>query len=277
MRLSRVAEAGRRGSPEQIVEGIRSLDSDVVFLPEAYDGEKPIEPEILHRLERELGYTAVSAQYNDCGDRQFSIANDPHMMLLSRVGFERVEERRFGDVRGSIVADIADKDSGQTIRILGIHLDDREEEIRLQQVEELIPCVVDSPYPVVVMGDFNAMYSSSVPARFLKNTMVSGSIDLLSRLDVENVGFVNDILKRLSEMAIGETLRQIERETNLVAADPRRRHTMTPKMRGMEWMPSVRLVQIDHMLTSPDIRVNEFRVGPDYGSDHRSISADVRL
>ncbi len=37
------------------------------------------------------------------------------------------------------------------------------------------------------------------------------------------------------------------------------------------------MIPIDHVLVSPDVFVNEFRVGTDTGSDHRGIVADLQL
>ncbi len=65
--------------------------------------------------------------------------------------------------------------------------------------------------------------------------------------------------------------------TNLTDADPKKRPTTTPKMRGQEWMPSIRIAQIDHIFVSPEIEVSDFRIARDGGSDHRAISATVKV
>jgi endonuclease/exonuclease/phosphatase family metal-dependent hydrolase len=39
----------------------------------------------------------------------------------------------------------------------------------------------------------------------------------------------------------------------------------------------VRLAQIDHMLVSPVIKVDSFKIGRDGGSDHRSITATLTI
>jgi endonuclease/exonuclease/phosphatase family metal-dependent hydrolase len=63
--------------------------------------------------------------------------------------------------------------------------------------------------------------------------------------------------------------------TQLVDADTKKRPTTTPKMRGLEWMPSIRMAQIDHIFVSSDAEVSNFSVAQDGGSDHRAISVDV--
>lgn len=274
-RLSPFALAGRRGSPDRVVRFIEQLNSDILILPEAFDGVRPVDPEIMDRLERYLDYTVVSVAYNDCGDRDFAAAADPHMMLLSRLEVKQVNPHRPADIRTMLTADIVDEHTGKTIRVFGIHLDDRSEESRLKQVEDLVACITESPYPVIATGDFNAMFGDGVPARVLRNKAVPLLHQFLSRRENTKIRYIGDILGRLSEMAIGETIRQFESGTGLVAADPVGRYTTTPKMRGLELMPSIRLAQIDHMYVSPGVTVTNFSVGRDGGSDHRSISATV--
>lgn len=41
--------------------------------------------------------------------------------------------------------------------------------------------------------------------------------------------------------------------------------------------PSTGMIPIDHVLVSPGIRVEDRRVGPDLGSDHRAVVVDLRL
>lgn len=269
-RLSRFAEKGRRGSPEQIIETIKRLDSDIIFLPEAFDGTKRIEPEVQYQLDQ-LGYTPIVIAYDEHSDRQYQAVVDPHMMLLSRLEVVRRQEFRLGDIRTMVMADVVDPDTGQTVRIFGIHLDDRNEENRLRQVENLLPLINSSSSPVIAIGDFNAMHSASVPARILRNGAVLGAIDILPHPRSK------DILRRLSEMASGNTMREIEDSTTLVDADPKKRPTTTPKMRDQEWMPSIRMAQIDHILVSPEIAVSDFGVARDGGSDHRAISATLNV
>ena len=207
-RLTRFAKDGRRGSPEQIVAMLEQLDGDIVVLPEASDGDN-IEPHILQRLEK-IGYHTVrTAHYQDKGDRTYKAVVDPTMKLLSRVEVMRCEELRLGDIRTMLTADVIDPETGRPLRVFGIHIDDRGEKYRLRQIDGLLPEVVASPYPVVMMGDFNAMHGSSLPARLLRNTVVAGAIEHIP------LARVKDLLPRLSQMAIGETMRRIEAETDL--------------------------------------------------------------
>lgn len=266
--MSRYSHHGERGSPEHIVEAIKRLNSDIVFLPEAFDGSKKVESDILYRLE-ELNYSFVAVPYNEHSDRQFQAVVDPHMLFLSKLEVVRHQECRPGDIRNMIVADVIDPASHQVVRFFGVHLDDRNEENRLCQLDDLVPLITASEFPAVVMGDFNAMYSSSMIARFLRNQLTRNVLDLLPHHQIK------DVLRRLSQMAIGDTLQKLEGMTDLVGADAEKRPTTTPKMRGLEWMPSIRLAQIDHIFVSPDIKVGNLSIAKDGGSDHRAISAVI--
>lgn len=268
--MTRFADQGRRGSPEQIVREIERLDSDILFLPEAFDQIKPIEPAVLEHL-KSLGYTVVEAAYADSGSREYAATVDPHMLVLGRLGIESIEITRLGGIRNALTVRVTDPETNRHVRFIGIHLDDRSEKNRLSQVEDLLPLIASSSLPTVLMGDFNAMYQDSLPARIVRHRAV---LAMINHWPHTRSGH---ILHRLSEMAIGETMSRILSETNLTDADPKSQPTTTPKMRGQEWMPSIRMVQIDHILSSPEVETSAFAVARDGGSDHRAISAILTL
>lgn len=268
-RLSRFAGKGERGSPEHILASIERLSGDVVVLPEASDGNN-IDDEVERRL-LELGYESFATFYDDSGDRHYKAMDEPTMRLLSRVEVVDIQKIRPGDIRTMLMADVKDEGTGQTLRVIGVHIDDRGEEFRLRQVEELLQCINESPYPVIALGDFNAMYGSGLAARMLRSRLFGLLVDLVPSARVK------DSLQRLSQMAIGRTMSRIEQGTNLKHADIKMRPTMTPKMRGQEWMPSIPLVQIDHMLVSSQLNASDFEVAGDGGSDHRAISAEIGI
>ena len=268
-RLTRFAGAGKRGSPEQILEVIERLDCDILVLPEASNAND-IEPAIMHKL-KELGYSVQTAFYNEVGDRTYKALTEPTIKLLSRLEVIDFHELRLGDIRTMLVADVVEPDAKSPVRIFGLHIDDRNETNRLNQIEDVLPCVNDSPYPVVMMGDFNAMHRHSLPARFLRKKIVRFAVDKFPHKRIK------DILIRLSGMAVGDTLRRIEEGSDLQRTNLAMRPTTTPKMRGQEWMPSIRMAQIDHMYVSPQITATNFHIARDGGSDHRAISAELRL
>lgn len=268
-RLTRFAKKGR-GSPEHILEGIEKMDADVVFLAEASDNNN-IEPEVINRL-KNLGYEIYTVSYEDGGkDRKWAAEAAPNMKLLSRLPVKNFRQIRLGDIRNALIAEVDDPDTGETIRILGVHLDDRNEKYRLKQVEDLLIYLAESPLPTVVMGDYNAMHAADFRARLLRNRWLARFIKRWPHARTQ------DILERLSDMAIGDTLATLEKGSMCQDADIRRRATTTPKLRFQEWMPSIRMVQIDHMFVSPGVTVEGFRVGTDGGSDHRPISAILEV
>lgn len=266
-RLTRFAKKGR-GSPEHIIEGIRKIDADVVFLAEASDDDH-IDTTVVKQL-KDLGYEIHTVGYEDGGkDRKWAAEAAPNMKLLSRLPVKNFKKIRLGDIRNALIAEVNDAETGQTLRIIGIHLDDRNEEYRLRQVEDLLTYLNESSVSTVVMGDYNAMHAADFRARLLRNRWLSAVIKRWPHARTQ------DILERLSDMAIGDTLSTLEKGSMCKDADIRRRATTTPKLRFQEWMPSIRMVQIDHMFVSPGVTVTGFRVGRDGGSDHRPISATV--
>ncbi len=266
-RLTRFTKRGR-GSPEHIVETIRKLNGDVVFLAEASDGDE-IELGITEQL-KSMGYEIHTVVYDDGSkDRKWAAEVAPNMKLLTRLPVKEFREIRLGGIRNALIADIADPDTGKMMRVFGIHLDDRNEPNRMRQLEDLLVYLDETSLPKIVMGDYNAMHATDFRARLLRNRWLSGAIKRWPHARTR------DIIERLSDMAIGDTLAALESSTTLTDADARRRATTTPKLRFQEWMPSIRLVQIDHMFVTPDLTIKGFKVASDGGSDHRPISSIV--
>ncbi len=265
-RLSRFATDGKRGSPEHIVQGIEVLDADVVFLADAYDGDRPMETKIRTRLEK-LGYELFEVAYGELQRREDSITVAPHMMLLSRLEVVRFEELPLvGGIRNMLSADIIDPETREPMRYFGVHLDDCSEKNRLKQIADVVPLINQAaPMPVVASGDFNAMHGDSLPARIFGNKVSKFVLN-------HAFGFTG---QRVSEMTIGDTLRYFEENTGLIDADPHGRLTMTPKSRQWERAPDWRVLCLDYMYTSPNIMVSNFKVAHGSGSDHRAISAHI--
>lgn len=270
-RLSRFAEEGKRGSPEHIVGEIERLDGDVVFLAEAFDSERPIEAPIEERL-KHLGYHAmIKTAYAETREREYAATLEPHTMFLSRLDIKSSGILRPADIRSMPSVTVIDPESRQPIQYLGVHLDDRKEENRIAQIEDIISYINSSPLPTIVIGDYNAMHRSSVQARILQFPGTSQLFNLLP-FDAPR-----HKLQRLVGMATGTTLDLLESKTNLRDVDTRRRLTETAKTRDQEWLPSIPIVQIDHIYTSPSIETSDFHVSRDGGSDHRAISATIAI
>lgn len=265
---TRLSETGAklRGTPDQIVQSIKLLDADILVLLEAH---KEISPESLNSYQQlnKLGYKIYNVPYDDDSAlKPKAISKRFSLMLLSKLPIDEFKVIGLGDLRNALSAVARDHDNKQ-FRVIGLHLDDRLESIRLKQITDLVEIINRSKLPTIVMGDFNAMHGEDLwPAKFLRSKFV----ELLSKISPH-------ILGRVVEMARGKTLKLLESKTNLHDVDERHRPTTTPKMMGREWVPSVRLIQIDHIFISPDIEAEKFQIAPDGGADHRSISADITI
>ena len=260
-RLSDTGDIGR-GTPTHILNSIAKLDADVLLLAEAHSGDSLDDVPAGKQL-RDLGYKIHSVNYDDdTATRTDSYNKQLSLVFASKLPIDKFQVIRLGDLRSALVANVAG------IRFVGIHLDDRREETRVKQMHDLVQIIKKSDMPTIVMGDFNAMHGGDLwPARFLR---------LRPMRFLARFAFVH-IAKRAVEMARGEAIKYLEDNTSLTDVDPRHRPTTTPKVRGFAWLPSVRLIQIDHIFVSPEIAINDFQISPDHGADHRAISANVTI
>jgi endonuclease/exonuclease/phosphatase family metal-dependent hydrolase len=257
--------AKRRGTPEKIIDMIRRINADVLVLIEAH-GETSLDNLKSRQKLQDMGYHLNNVPYqDDTPSRADTSAELLSLMLLSKFPVEKFDIIRLGDFRNAFSAQIQYKE--QSFRIFGIHLDDRQETTRLKQIDDLEKIINQSKLPTVVVGDFNAMHGDDIWPKLLHSRPVKSLAKLL----------VPAISLRASEMATGNTLRLLQLTTGLTDADPRHRPTTTPKMRGQEWLPSIRLIQIDHIFVSKKIKVNNFKIMPDGGADHRAIVAELSL
>lgn len=265
-RLGWIARKGR-GSPNRIVDALLGLDADVIFLPEAF-GVRTAKG-VNERL-RQAGYAWHDAQYRDAGKPPQPGDSNPHNRFLYRIPLILHSEARYADIRTMQTVIVLDPATHQEIRIMGIHLDDRSETLRIAQVEDLADHVLLDKRPTVLMGDFNAVYRAGI-ARFIG----SGFMKFVARM-MPNAR-ARSLLVRLSDMATGTALDYLLSQARLQEADPAHQPTMTLKTRGFLWLPSLRIVQLDHMLYSDSLSVTGYAIAADGGSDHRAISATVEV
>lgn len=266
-RLSSYKKKGR-GSADHILGKIATLDADVIVLLEAY--MDALAPGIKKRL-RQLGYEVVDTLYGDYGRETEPYMNGAmHMLVLSKLAIEHTEVIRPADVRNLLVCYIRDPKTGKKLRIIATHLEDRSEAQRLKQAEKIAVSINKSKLPTIMLGDFNAMWhigrARLVGSRFVK---------LLAKFIPHRE--IRWTIIRANEMASGRTLHRLTRLTDLYDTDLRKQPTATPKKLGMEWLPAVRLIQIDHILLSSELEASNFKVHGDGGSDHRAISATISV
>jgi endonuclease/exonuclease/phosphatase family metal-dependent hydrolase len=261
-------DVSARSTPDKIIAEIRSLDADILILLEAHNNLNLNNLEARNKLEA-MGYKLHSVTYNDkMPSRPDDFYKNLSLMILSKIPIEKPETIRLADYRNAIMATIKDPETNKKIRIIGLHLDDRSEETRVNQVIDLSTIINSSKVPTIAMGDLNAMHGDDFwPARILQNKLVK----FMARFIFKSLSL------RTTEMARGEALSLLQYSTNLIDADPRHQPTTTPKVRKYDFLPSIRLIQIDHIFASPNIKINNFQISKDGGADHRAISATISL
>ncbi|MFI5212689.1 MAG: endonuclease/exonuclease/phosphatase family protein [Candidatus Saccharimonadales bacterium] len=263
-RLSNLAD-GRRGTPAHILEGIAALDADIIVLPEAYVNKPQTG---VDRELASLGYSWQDVRYDDSDRGNVFSGQMPYLRILSRLPITTTHTVQFGGLRRLLVVTVQDTQSMQSLRIVATHLDDRTEERRLMQIDDMISLLSQHSMPTLVMGDFNAMWPGG-RAILLRSRLVASLVRCLPH------GFIKSASLRVLEMASGTTMKRLKSELNLHDADARHQATTTPKMRQMVYMPSIRLIQIDHILLTATIKSTDFKVARDGGSDHRAISTTI--
>ena len=255
-----------RGSYDQILNNISRIDADIIFLPEAYTEESIDKLQCLNNIKR-MGYAVYSAPYDDdLANRKDAYTKHLSMLLLSKTPLSDFKYIKLGNFRNCISAIY--KNDKDNIRIFGIHLDDRLESTRLNQITDLSSIINQSKEPTIVIGDFNAMHGDDFwPSKFLKTKF--------SKI-ISNI-ILPKLYKRVIEMANGSVIKYLENNTHLTDTDIKHRPTTTPKIRNYEFLPSIKLIQIDHIFTSNNINASEYTIHKDGGSDHRAISAQISI
>ena len=255
-----------RGTPLRIAKEIVALDADVIYSPEAFN---------VGHLDHEAATYIESHGY-----KRFAIPNNdrvagtdpayqPVQLFYSRIQCD-YKIVRLGNIRDCGVLYCKDGER-TTLRVVGVHLHDKAEALRQIMLDDLLPLLKNEHLPTVVVGDWNAMYHHARLAAFCRSKILRAAGRLLPNAHLRGV------VVRVGEMADGGTMKRFCDETGYNDADPHGLPTETPKMRQAEWLPSMPLVQIDHILASPDILIKRFTVAKDGGSDHRAISATIRI
>ncbi len=265
-RLSNLSSKGR-GNATQIIKNIEVINADIMVILEAHTEENVDKLTTKQKL-IDLGYQIHSVDYDDdLVSRTDCYTNRLSMMFLSKYPIDEFKVIKLGKLRKCMVVAIKIGDD-QNIKVIGIHLDDRLEETRLRQIADLSEEINKSELPTIVMGDFNAMHGEDLwPARFLKTNFSN----LLSKI------IIPSFFKRVIGMAQGTTLKKLEVDTGLTDIDSNHQPTTTPKILGFEYMPSIRLIQIDHIYASKNITASNFSISADGGSDHRAISTEISI
>lgn len=266
-RLSNYDGGKKRGTPERILAEIKRLDADIVVLPEAYLNAtaKGVDEQL-----KAMGYSWYDTKYHDTlHDEDVKRWGHPFMRILYRLPLVHVETRRWGDMRDLPLITVLDPETKKKVTIIATHLDDLTEERRLEQVGDIATYLKTSQNPVVMAGDFNAMWHKGWQ-RYLSTGLAKNiARGIPSRR-------LRHIVERFFEMSEGRVMSRLQ-EAGLREADIYRRATVTPKRRNMTALPSVRMGQIDHILYSPGLNASTPVIGADKGSDHRSLLVRIKV
>jgi endonuclease/exonuclease/phosphatase family metal-dependent hydrolase len=256
-----------RGSPKHILAGIQRLNADIVVLPEAHHGM--VADGIDEQL-RQYGYSWCDVRYDDVAYGTTGARNKAsHLRILSRLPIEEVHRMRFGGVRSLLDVIVVEPVSRLRIRVLAVHLDDRAEVLRVAQVKAIARHLAsDKDLPTILLGDFNAIWDS-LAARVMRSQVLRW----LARHAPS--AWLRLLMIRFTDMATGTTMKILAEQAGLYDADDRHRATATPKLYGVEWLPSIRIAQLDHILLSNDLVATHVTVMGDGGSDHRAISTTI--
>lgn len=238
----------------RIEEGIKRLDADVVVLSEALAAERGVTPKIDVSFARSLGYEAIfMTVYADDEPREEDLNLELYLMVMARAGVE-LEMARLA-TRNAISIHINDEHDGN-LHGVGAHFDDRLEPTRQAMAQAFL-----AENPDFLIGDLSAMHQQSCSARLMRSGIARAAAHHAPVARVQSLG------TRLHGMADGGTMRLLT-DAGYVDADPRKRPTFTHT--------GIRFGQLDHLLYSPHVDVQDFDRHAFSGSDHLAISALIR-
>lgn len=244
-----------------IVKVVEAQQPTAAVFSEAWQqGEEKVLDGVLKEFQ-DFGYEVIAVPYEDTEAR-----DDRHGML----GLVRTEafnaSRPSGPIsmlsRSAIHLSMIDPKSNIPFDFFGVHLNDRNEDSRLEQAHALLDIAGDVD-PVIIGGDFNAMYRRGAWPRTLHLIgplfQPVPEINYAPGYKPPRLHFVGDVFRRAGEMAEGTTLSTF-REAGFWDTHPKHRPTIGP-------------FNLDHILVR-DLRVIDQQTHPKTPhSDHHAISA----
>ena len=264
-RLGRIATKDR-GAPEHIVSEILRIDADVLFVADAF--HQPVEATIDAALER-AGYRWLDVQYDDEGVS--ADHRQPNSRFLTKLDVINHSTTRYGGVRSLQTLTVRSTGDGELIRFIGVHLDDRSDALRHRQVDAMLADIDQCKDAVVLLGDFNAAHSDQLSARILRSRIIQTVFRVMPLSLVQSLGH------RLGEMCSGIIMQRFSGHPDLREVDEKRHSTMTLKTLGLLFLPSLPIIQLDHVFVSKQLCHTGIIVEKDGGSDHRAIRTTVHV
>lgn len=238
------------GKSDKILEKIGEIDADVVFFAEAHAGK--ISEKHQRQLKKYVGAKGriVDAKYNQ---------GEYYITMASRRQVKSSKIIMLGGYRNCIRFQI------DGVTIYGVHLDDKYEKTRCAMVKDLLKDAKQFE-KVIIMGDFNAMYSDGFRAMLVRFIGKLGS-----KLPIGNTW--QSIFNRANGMADGRTMREFLK-SGFIDTNIKRKPTETLKMAGLRFMPKWPLIQIDHIMVR-GAKFRDFRVYNTGLADHLALSTEI--
>lgn len=227
---------------QKIIDFVMEKKSDVLFLSELNErwtkALRPLEKLYPHEFIEDPG-------------NQFGIG------IFSKFKLENCEVINIGEFGDPLVAaDI--KINGEVVKVITVHpvppLDTKMLHSRNGTFAKVACMTNSSPYPVIVGGDFNSTMWSTAYKRMIRHSGLKNS--------------------RKGFGIMGTWPFEKPNHKNFRNGD---------KKRGTDWIPSWMIhrhpikLPIDHILVSPEIIVKNMSAGPEVGSDHLPITAELQI
>lgn len=253
-------------SPERsasLVEGVKSLDADIVYLSDAFWPGNP-----LHRLDETLvdraednfrseGYELLEVPYEDASDPY----TDRYMLGLGRIGVAMSSVNLAGRNAVKVQVHESQGNTADPLQVVGVHLDDRYEVKRFAQAQALIDETIDGQN--MFIGDFNAHARASWQGALIGSAF--GKIRTADHISRRFPDRARAVASKLGDMVSGVAL-DLLAEEGFIDADPKHRatyHAMLP------------ILQLDKCLVSGGIEANFEPQSRRRGSDHLPIKVSL--
>lgn len=232
------------------------MDADVLVFQEAYEDDNHHAHELRERFYHH-GYAVQHMPYEPASSE---IAN--HRFVLLARPEQRIKNAARLGVLNAVQLELIDPDTEGHAQAMGVHFDSHSEANRLAQVDALAEHdFTDGPR--ILLGDLNSIVAGSLWARILRSRGARAAAERMPSPRARSIA------TRLSEMALGTTLQKLADDYDL--------HDVTKRPR-ITWPTPVSFVALDHILTSPDITVDNVAVQPPTRlSDHRALLADLTI
>lgn len=134
-------------------------------------------PHVLEQRSFDVALPFVHLRFGNAILSRYPITNGTlvHLPALSN------SEKRFAGAKQSCFADITIPNK-LTIRVFAVHMDPRDEDLRIRCAEPVLACTRSSPHPFICAGDFNSTRSSFLHPS--KSTSGATLMDTLIRAEL---------------------------------------------------------------------------------------------